>query len=59
MMMKRITNESSIKKIDVKELSKNKFRVIMGPYLDLKSLKKEYNKLNKFNFENIEIIKNV
>ena len=59
MMMKRITNESSIKKIDVKELSKNKFRVIMGPYLDLKSLKKEYNKLIKFNFENIEIVKNV
>ena len=35
----------------------NKFRVILGPYLDLKSLQKEYNKLEKFNFENIEIIK--
>ena len=44
---------------DRRELSKNKFRVILGPYLDLKSLQKEYNKLEKFNFENIEIIKNV
>ena len=43
----------------IQELSKNKFRVILGPYLDLKSLQKEYNKLEKFNFENIEIIKNV
>ena len=59
MMKKKIIDESSIKNIDKKEISKNKFRVILGPYLDLKSLQKEYNKLNKFNFENIEIIKNV
>ena len=55
----KIMDESSVKNIDIQELSKNKFRVILGPYLDLKSLQKEYNKLNKFNFENIEIIKNV
>ena len=59
MMKKKIMDESSVKNIDIQELSKNKFRVILGPYLDLKSLQKEYNKLNKFNFENIEIIKNV
>ena len=58
-MKKRIIVESTIKNIDIIELSKNKFRVILGPYLDLKSLQKEYNKLDKFNFENIEIIKNV
>ena len=59
MMKNRIVDESSIKNIDIHEVSKNKFRVIMGPYLDLKSLQKEYNKLMKFNFENIEIVKNV
>ena len=59
MMEKKIINETNIEKIKIQKLSKNKFRVILGPYLDLKSLKKEYNKLNKFNFENIEIIKNV
>ena len=58
-MMNRIINESTIKNVYIRELSKNKFRVILGPYLDLKSLQKEYNKLEKFNFENIEIIKNV
>ena len=58
-MRNRIINESTIKNVYIRELSKNKFRVILGPYLDLKSLKKEYNKLEKFNFENIEIIKNV
>ena len=59
MMMNRIINESSIEIINIQQISKNKFRVIMGPYFDLKSLQKEYNKLNKFNFENIEIINNV
>ena len=58
-MRNRIINESTIKNVYIRELSKNKFRVILGPYLDLKSLQKEYNKLEKFNFENIEIIKNV
>ena len=58
-MRNRIINESTIKNVYIRELSKNKFRVILGPYLDLKSLQKEYNKLDKFNFENIEIIKNV
>tara|TARA_B100001057_G_C22672167_1_gene880302 strand:+ start:42 stop:797 length:756 start_codon:yes stop_codon:yes gene_type:complete len=59
MMRNRISNELLIKNVYIQELSKNKFRVILGPYLDLKSLQKEYNKLEKFNFENIEIIKNV
>ena len=58
-MRNRIINESTIKNVYIRELSKNKFRVILGPYLDLKSLQKEYNKLEEFNFENIEIIKNV
>ena len=58
-MRTKIINESTIKNVYIRELSKNKFRVILGPYLDLKSLQKEYNKLEKFNFENIEIIKNV
>ena len=33
-MKKRIIVESTIKNIDIIELSKNKFRVILGPYLD-------------------------
>ena len=58
-MKKKIINESSIKNVDIIEKTKNKYRVIIGPYLDLKSLQKDYNKLEKLNFENIQIIKNV
>ena len=58
-MKKKIINESSIKNVDIIEKTKNKYRVIIGPYLNLKSLQKDYNKLEKLNFENIEIIKNV
>ena len=57
-MKAKIINESDISDIEIIEISKNKFRVILGPYLDLNSLENEYNKLNKFNFENIEIVKN-
>ena len=58
-MKQRILSESSIKKVVILKLSKNQFRVILGPYLDLKSLQKEYNKLDKLKFENIEILRNV
>ena len=56
---KRIMNESLIKNVYIKKLSENKYRVIIGPYLDLKSIEKEYKKLDNLNFENIEIIRNV
>ena len=58
MMKKKIIDESSVKNIDIQELSKNKFRVILGPYLDLKSLQKDYSNIYNLNFENLEIIKN-
>ena len=58
-MKKKILNESTIKNVDIIEKTKNKYRVIIGPYMDLKSLQKDYNKLEKLNFENIQIIKNV
>ena len=54
----RILNESPVKNINILEISKNKFRVILGPYLDLKSLQKDYSNIYNLNFENLEIIKN-
>ena len=54
----RIINESPLKKINILEISQNNFRVILGPYLDLKSLQKDYNIVYNLNFENLEIIKN-
>ena len=42
-----------------KKLSQTKFRVLIGPFNDIKSLKDSFEKLKSLNFENLEIFKNV
>lgn len=59
MMVNRIINETEIKNSKIKMLSKTKFRVLIGPFSDIKSLKKSFEKMRTFNFENLEILKNV
>ena len=59
MMISRIKNETNIKNSRIQQLSKTKFRVLIGPFNDIKSLKESYEKLKPMNFENLEIIKNV
>ena len=59
MMISRIKTETSIKNSKIIELSKTKFRVLIGPFDDIKSLKETFEKLRLLNFENIEMIKNV
>ncbi len=39
------------------KVSKNKFRVFIGPYSNLKTLQKAYNSVEKLEFENIEILR--
>ena len=58
MMKDRIKNETPIKKLKIKRISKTKFRVLIGPFNDIKSLKDSFENLNSFNFENLEILKN-
>ena len=55
-MVERIKNETSIKRYKVLTLSKTKFRVILGPFNDINSLKNSYNNVLLLNFENLEII---
>ena len=55
-MVERIKNETSIKRYKVLSLSKTKFRVILGPFNDINSLKNSYNNALLLNFENLEII---
>ena len=57
MLKNRLLNEFKINNVLIKKLSDNSFRVFMGPYKNLKSLKNAYNNISKLNFENIEIIK--
>tara|TARA_B100001057_G_scaffold402470_1_gene414415 strand:- start:6794 stop:7546 length:753 start_codon:yes stop_codon:yes gene_type:complete len=59
MMLNRIKKEASIKNLSIIRLSKTKYRVLIGPFNDIKSLKNSFEKMNSFNFENLEIIKNV
>jgi len=59
MMISRIETETSIKNSMIIELSKTKFRVLIGPFDDIKSLKETFEKLKSLNFENIEMLRNV
>ena len=52
-MINRVKTETSIKNAKIKEVSKNKFRVYIGPYSNLKTLQKAYNGVEKLEFENI------
>ena len=56
-MIKRIKNETSIKNFKVLPLSKTNYRVILGPFNDINSLKNSYNKAAILDFENLEIIR--
>ena len=58
MMISRIKNETTIQNSKILELSKTKFRVLIGPFDDIKSLKETFEKLKSLNFENIEMLKN-
>ena len=58
LMLSRIKDETSIKSYKIIELTKTKYRVILGPFNDIRSLKDSYNKTTILNFENLEVIKN-
>ena len=53
----RLTNEYKLNNVNINKLSKNLFRVYMGPYNSLNSIKKAFIKINTLDFDNIEIIK--
>ena len=59
LMISRIKSETSLKKIRLIELSKTNYRVLLGPFNDINSLKESFEKLSTLYFENLEIIKNV
>ncbi len=58
LMIERIKLETKVKKIKLKSLSETNYRVFLGPFDNLNSLKKAFNDISLLNFENIEIIKN-
>tara|TARA_B100001093_G_C26589276_1_gene910759 strand:+ start:99 stop:851 length:753 start_codon:yes stop_codon:yes gene_type:complete len=59
MMTARIKKESSIRNIRIIKISEIKYRLLIGPFNDIKSLKDSFEKMNSFSFENLQILKNV
>ena len=58
LMINRVKTETNLNDVKMKIISKNKFRVYLGPYSNLKTLQKAYNVVDKLEFENIEILRN-
>ena len=58
-MINRIENETNLKNSIIKKLSRTKYRVLIGPFNDIKKLEKSFNEIKSLNFENLEILKNV
>ena len=56
-MKNKIITDTRVKKIKINKLSKNVYRVYIGPYNNLLSLKSAYNDVSQLEFENLEIIK--
>jgi hypothetical protein len=59
LMVDRIKSELSLNNMKIIQLSKNNYRVLLGPYDDINSLKESFDKMNSLYFENLEILKNV
>ena len=57
-MMDRIKKETSLNKLKIIKLSPTKYRVLIGPYNDIKTLRESFEKMSLLNFENLEILKN-
>jgi hypothetical protein len=58
-MIDRIKNETNLKDPSIKKISNTKYRVLLGPFNDIKKLEKSFNEIKSLNFENLEILKNV
>ena len=57
--LNRIINETNIKNPIIKTISNTKYRVLLGPFNDIKKLEDSFNEIKSLDFENIEILKDV
>jgi len=56
-MKERIINETSLKNVNIRKITARNFRVFLGPYNDLNSLKNSFNAISVLEFDNLEVIK--
>ena len=58
-MSDRIIDETNITNPVIKTISNTKYRVLLGPFNDIKKLEDSFNEIKSLDFENIEILKDV
>jgi len=58
LLIERIKNETIVKNPKFQKLSERKYRVYLGPFDHINSLKKKFSDISILEFENVEIIKN-
>jgi len=58
-MSDRIIDETKITNPVIKTISNTKYRVLLGPFNDIKKLEDSFNEIKSLDFENIEILKDV
>ena len=58
-MVNRIKEETNVNTSIIKKLSNTKYRVLIGPFNDIKNLEKSFEEIKPLEFENLEILKNV
>ena len=58
-LIERISNETNIENPTIKKLSETKYRVLLGPFNDIKKLESSFNAIKSLEFENLEILKDV
>ena len=59
MMINRIRKSTTANNFKILRLSDTKYRVILGPFNDIKTLKESFEIMKSLNFENLEILENV
>tara|TARA_Y100001936_G_scaffold228998_1_gene250681 strand:+ start:2306 stop:3064 length:759 start_codon:yes stop_codon:yes gene_type:complete len=57
LVKERIMSQTNIKKVNIKKISNNDFRLSIGPYKSLNKLRKDFDKIESLYFENLELIK--
>ena len=59
LMKDKIKKELLLNNVSIIRLTETNFRVLIGPFNDIKSLKESFEKMDHFEFENLEILRNV
>ena len=59
LMIDRIKKETLLDNINLIKISQTNYRVLLGPFNDINSLKESFEKMKSLKFENLEILKNV